>query len=611
MMHRRVVLPYLPLLALLLAPAIHAAIFIAPKDTAIIDSADLIVIGRITQMNGEFVANGDIVTVIDIEVESVLKGSVPASKRIRIAEPGGVVGSAAMGVSAAPRYWRRNRALIFIEHTPDGMRTWGSMLGKFDFVSDRFERDLLVRWATEEDMTLWSNDGHPVDNVLRDAQEFLEFIRARVQQQQQHSPATGRRRAASAPPAPNAREALEEDACSYCLPMVPLDELTPPEYWMVEPDAHGYPASAYSQGSYRWETFDQGGSVTFFASGRQPGYDDLGAAQRSLAAWTNDPSSNIDYRYGGTRSLGFVNDGTNAIVFNSSTEVPSGAVAYAKWYGGAYHTYKGEQFISIFEGDVVVRSGLNLSQKVFEEAVTHELGHTLGFRHSDQGTPYSTQAVMKSVLSGVYGATLGPWDTEATHAVYGTTVTTPPAPGPPSNLVATAISTSSVRITWNPAANATTYELERSSNNGPFTTIASITGTVFTDTGRAANTTYLYRVRALSSAGTASAYSNVDHATTILFIDDPLLSGTVVKDEHITQLRTAINALRIAVGLGAFGFTQPVGPGQIIRAAHIAELRNALTPALSARGIAPSYTLLGTGLAIRTIHIQELRNYVK
>jgi hypothetical protein len=165
--------------------------------------------------------------------------------------------------------------------------------------------------------------------------------------------------------------------------------------------------------------------VSFYQSGSQPGYDATGAAQRALAAWTNEAGSNVSYVYAGTRSVGFVQDNVNAIVFNSASDVPSGALAFAKWYGNSSHTYKGETFYSISEGDVVVRSNISVTQKVFEEAVTHELGHTLGFRHSDQGTPSSTAAVMKAVLSGNYGATLGPWDIEAVQTVYTGTTTTP------------------------------------------------------------------------------------------------------------------------------------------------------------------------------------------
>lgn len=591
------------LIILLLASSAQAAIFIAPKDAELIDAADAIVIGTITQMNGEFIAGGDIATTLEIDVTTVLKGPIAPATKIRISELGGTVGSQIMGVSAAPKYWRRNQALIFLERKADGTwRTWGSALGKFDFVNDRFNRDLIVRWANEEDMSLWSPDGHPVDERLRDAQGFLDFIRTRALQQQPQT-ASGRRRAVS----PADPSTIAEG--DYFVDDIGMDDVTPPAFWDIEPDQTGFPPSAYSYGSFRWEVFDKGGSITFSASGTQPGYDYLGAAQRGLAAWTNEPGSNINYVYGGTRTLGFVQDGNNAIVFNSSTDVPAGAIAYAKWYGGAYHTYKGEQFISIVEGDVVVKSGLNISQKLFDEAVTHELGHTLGFRHSDQGTPSSNQAVMKAVLSGVYGATLGPWDVDAARTVYESTSTTP-APDAPTGLVATATTTNSITVVWNAVPNATSYQVERSTGNSPFIPVATVNVPSLLDTGLSPNTTYLYRVRVLSSGG-SSAYSNVDRATTILFLDDPLTGGVLVKDEHITQLRTAVNAVRASVGLPAYPWAEFVGPGVIVRASHVLELRTALTAALNAFGVPPVYTALSAGTLIRAVHIQELRNYVK
>src|SRR5207237_919720 len=170
----------------------------------------------------------------------------------------------------------------------------------------------------------------------------------------------------------------------------------------ITTNATQYPPSAYTRGNYRWAIFEGGGSVTFYASGAQPGDHYIGAVQRGGAAWTNDPTSTINYQYGGTTSSGFTFDGVNAVVFNSSTDVPAGAIGYSRWSANGSHTYKGETFYSINEGDAVMKSGLTVSQQVFDEAVTHELGHTLGLRHSDEAAPASVNAVMKATLTGNY-----------------------------------------------------------------------------------------------------------------------------------------------------------------------------------------------------------------
>ncbi len=93
-----------------------------------------------------------------------------------------------------------------------------------------------------------------------------------------------------------------------------------------------------------------------------------------------------------------------------------------------------------------------------------------------------------------------------------------------------------------------------------------------------------------------------------VFTDDPLVAGvTVIKAIHMTELRTAVNALRGEQGLAAFAFAEAVAPGTVVKASHILELRSALTPAL----VAPAYSPTVAGDVIRAIHVQELRNYAR
>jgi len=585
---------------------VTAELYVVPSDTELIAQSQAIVVGTVTGLNGAFAENGDIVTNIDIDVDAVLKGNVDHGT-IRLVEQGGIVGGKIMVVSAAPQYWAGNRALIFLTKSAAGnWETYGAALGKFDFVTDSDKRPLLVRWLGRNDaVSTWSADGHPHEEKLRHADLFLRYIAAFLQASPPYVPGHPDDQP-ERPPVPD----YFVDA--------PAPPLSSPFAWDPKTNAV-YPPSAYTQGgNFRWDTFETGGFATFMVSGTYPGYDYIGAAQRGLAAWTNDAGSNVDYRYGGTSTAKFLEDGQNTIVYNSATDVPAGAIAYAKWYAGVEHIYKGETFYAITEGDVVVKSGLNITQTTFDEAVTHELGHTLGFRHSDAGTPSSTDAVMKAVLNGTFGANLRSWDIEAVRTVYetGVTSTYPNGGGPlptPQNLIATATSTTTVTITWGAVTGATGYRLERSSGAGTFTQIATPTGTSYNDTGLTPGTTYVYRVRAVKSAS-ISAYSNVDHATTILFTDDPLVPRvTVIKAVHITQLRSAVNAMRVAAGLGTVTWTDPSLAGVRIKAVHITELRNALTPALTALGKSAAYTdpSLTAGIPVKAVHVQELRNYTK
>jgi hypothetical protein len=94
----------------------------------------------------------------------------------------------------------------------------------------------------------------------------------------------------------------------------------------------------------------------------------------------------------------------------------------------------------------------------------------------------------------------------------------PPAPAAPSNLTATAVSSSEIDLAWTDNANNETgFKIERCQNAGcsNFAQIATVGAdvTTFNDTGLTASTTYSYRVRATNLGGD-SAYSNTATATT-------------------------------------------------------------------------------------------------
>jgi hypothetical protein len=190
--------------------------------------------------------------------------------------------------------------------------------------------------------------------------------------------------------------------------------------------------------------------------------------------------------------------------------------------------------------------------------------------------------------------------------------TTPTAP---TGVVATATSTSAATIAWTAVSGATGYSVYRSSANGAFTLRGTSAVTSYNDSALSANTTYLYKVVATAGA-VSSPLSAVDAATTILFTDDPLNAGTAAKATHILQLRTAVNAMRAAAGLGAQAFTDPaLTSGTQIKAVHLQQLRTALDQARAAIGLpALAYTdpTLAAGVTrIKAAHITGLRTGVK
>ncbi|HSP16799.1 MAG TPA: glycoside hydrolase family 44 protein [Thermoanaerobaculia bacterium] len=185
----------------------------------------------------------------------------------------------------------------------------------------------------------------------------------------------------------------------------------------------------------------------------------------------------------------------------------------------------------------------------------------------------------------------------------------------PGNVVATATSTSTATVTWSAVAGAASYQVYRSSMNGAYALAGPSVGTTFNDAALGANTTFLYKVRAVSGAA-VSPFSSVDPATTIMFTDDPLAAGTIAKTVHIDQLRTAVNAMRDAAGLGHQVFTDdPIVAGTAIQSVHLTQLRSALDQARAAMGVAPLvYTdpaITAGFTTIKAAHITDLRNGVK
>lgn len=118
----------------------------------------------------------------------------------------------------------------------------------------------------------------------------------------------------------------------------------------------------------------------------------------------------------------------------------------------------------------------------------------------------------------------------SSSASTSTSVTTPPAPDTqpptaPTNLIASAVSSSQINLSWNPSSDnigVTGYDVYR--DNVKITTVNT---TSFGDTGLSAATAYTYFVIALDNAGNVSPNSSVASATTQPQLTVGNITGTV------------------------------------------------------------------------------------
>lgn len=97
------------------------------------------------------------------------------------------------------------------------------------------------------------------------------------------------------------------------------------------------------------------------------------------------------------------------------------------------------------------------------------------------------------------------------------------------------------------------------------------------------------------------------------FSDDPLVPGvTIVKAQHVNELRVRIDALRVRLGASAYSWRDPaLSAGMIIQSAHVYELRTALHDVFGAVGLPERTYTEPAIIVIRAAHIQELRSAVK
>jgi Ig-like domain CHU_C associated/Dockerin type I domain len=497
-----------------LSSPLLALTYVVPPDRTLIASANAIVTGTVL---GSRTINGDagIETVTTLQIDEVIKGAI-VERFMEIAEPGGSYGDLQRVIPGVPQFDNGERALLMLRSGPaNRWRVAELALGHFSFRRDVAGQNLAVHAGG--DIVGWDSLLNVYQERRRSADRFLAYVRAEVQ-----SAGSG-----------------TEDYYVESRPLEPLYRATTEaKHAGAVPLIAPYTAGSYTmfpgQGTTgnRWPQFPvtYGKGLT-----AEPGAANGGdtAINAAMTAWSTATGASINIQFSGAANsdLGLgTPDGKNTIqfeqdltslgaaAFTCSAQGYSGVLGIGGFFTSGTHLGpNGETFGTIIEGDVQMNQGLaNCTLLLspggdFNSAVTHEVGHSLGFRHADRDPndgacnsstmECATQAIMTAFVTQGLNGQLALWDTHGAAAVYpAAACTAPPITRQPAS---TTITSGQSAILTVAASGSTPLSYQWYIGNPPSTT--SPTGTNSSSLTVSPTTTTTYWVLVSNSCGTVNS----------------------------------------------------------------------------------------------------------
>lgn len=400
--------------ALCFARGAAAYTYVMPRDDALLERASDVFVARVAAREAVVASDGVAsATRYTLRIEDRHKGAPPAELSLRL--PGALVAGRGTHYPGIPAYAVDDVLLVFATRDGDGdYRPVELALGVFAALEHRgaryFVRELDPSGALPSPNAAYGQ--------ARAAEAFVRWIERTLRG--------------------------EKPDVDYLVP-------APPRL-RAKFTQSMYDFGAQGRFPARWRKFELGQAEAWYAlAGGQANTasDELAQLQQALAAWTNEPGSDIRFVYGGTVGSDAPNQ-SNVVWNDPLDQIPGtydcnrgGTVAI----GGPVvylpgHVRNGTTYGTIMEGNVIVQAGAGCALDGHggadgAEALAHEVGHALGFGHScgdanspSCANPLLDDALMRALLhADGRGAALRADDVAGAVFVYGVAVAPAPVGG--------------------------------------------------------------------------------------------------------------------------------------------------------------------------------------